>query len=745
MPARCAAAAAGASDPLIAMQAKCPHLGKVPVFDADFYSDQAICDPLPLYSALRDLGPVVYLSAHGNFAVTHYDAVREVLRNHHVFTSGAGVAADDFGCEFVRVSTLVSDPPLHDEMRRVVSAPLLPGALADIRPTIAAAAEALVDGLLTRDRIDGMRDIARFLPETVVTELVGLPTDGRENMLEWAAAAFDILGVQNERGRKAVQTIQEMRVWMETRARPEFLKPGSWTNRIVQMVYDGLVEDWKAQGLLRDYINPSLDTTISATGQLLYQLGRNPDQWKLLEEHPEFIPNAVNEAVRLSGAVRCMSRTVASDCVLAGVELPKGARIMVLFGCANRDPRQFVDPDRFDVTRGGLAHVGFGHGIHMCVGMHLASLEMRELLTAMLERVERIEAGEPVVAPNNTIYKFESLPLRLVPREVRRVFPAGGEQRPSIAWRRVRIARRTEEATDVVVLELEAEDGAALPAFEAGAHLDVKVAPGIVRQYSLANAPGAGIYRIGVLREPGGRGGSLAIHGGFREGTIVEIGTPRNNFGLVDGASASLLFAGGIGITPMLSMAHELARRGEPFHLHYSVRARDRAGFLAEIETAGWAGQATVHCSSEGKRAQLEDILRGVAPDTHVYVCGPNAYMKDVIAAARNAGLPDAQIHFEYFAAEVDTSGEPFTVVLRRSGREFEIGPEETILSVLEANGIEIRKSCLSGVCGTCAARVLEGTPDHRDFVLTEAEKAGNEVLTVCCSRSISRRLVLDL
>lgn len=385
--------------------------GAAPVYDVDFYGDDVIRDPYPHYAAMRDLGAVVWLPRHGNYAVTRYHEVREALRNWQVFSSAKGVAGDQFGCDFMKGNTVASDPPSHDVMREAMGAPLLPGALESLRPRIEQAAGALIDRLVVRQAFDGIADFARFLPLSVVTELVGLPDDGRENMLTWAAAAFDILGIQNERGRRGVETIREMRQWVSTQATPERLKPGSWTARIHALAQHGEITAEMCPQLIRDYVNPSLDTTISATGELIYRLGRNPDQWDLLRREPSLIPNAVHEAVRMGTPIRAFSRIVTRDFELGGAMLPAGARAMILFASANRDERKFPDPDRFDVTRRGTQHLGFGHGVHMCVGMHLARLEMESLLRAMLPRVGRIEVGEPTIALNNVIHAFAALPV----------------------------------------------------------------------------------------------------------------------------------------------------------------------------------------------------------------------------------------------------------------------------------------------------------------------------------------------
>src|SRR5262245_14675635 len=385
--------------------------GHVPVYDADFYSDEFILDPHPHYAAMRALGPLVWLPRHGNYAITRYDEAREALRNHRVFSSAHGVAADAFGCDFMKGNTIASDPPFHDLMRTTMQKPLTPKALDSVAQRIEAAAQSLIDRLLPLRSFDGMRELACHLPLTIVTELVGLPEDGRENMLTWAAGGFDIFGVQNARGVQGVETVKEMRRYILTKATPERLKPGSWTARIYELADHGAIPREICPLLVRDYIGPSLDTTIAAIGELIYQLARNPAQFELLRRDPRLIPNAANEAVRLGSPIRSLTRTLRDDCELGGARLPAGARAMIVFASANRDERKFDNQDQFDLTRARADHLGFGYGIHACAGMHLARLEMHSLLKAMIARVARIEAGAPTIALNNTIRSFESLPV----------------------------------------------------------------------------------------------------------------------------------------------------------------------------------------------------------------------------------------------------------------------------------------------------------------------------------------------
>ncbi|GAA0562792.1 PDR/VanB family oxidoreductase [Halomonas salifodinae] len=309
------------------------------------------------------------------------------------------------------------------------------------------------------------------------------------------------------------------------------------------------------------------------------------------------------------------------------------------------------------------------------------------------------------------------------------------------------VARRRDHTDEIAVLELVAADGSPLPPFEAGAHIDLHLGEGLVRQYSLSNAPVQGDrYRLGVLKDPDSRGGSRAVHERLHEGVEVTASAPRNHFPLDDSAGHSLLVGGGIGITPMIAMAHALQAAGRSFELHYCCRSRDKAAFLEELE--GTFGAALVlHCDDQGpaQRLDIASLLAAQGDDAHLYVCGPSGFMDWVIGTAKEGGLSSERVHFEYFNAEVDTSGGAFEVEAAASGVTVRVEEGMSIAQALKAAGVKVDVSCEEGVCGTCICDVLEGTPDHRDHFLNDEEKADNDQMAVCCSRAKSERLVIDL
>ena len=314
----------------------------------------------------------------------------------------------------------------------------------------------------------------------------------------------------------------------------------------------------------------------------------------------------------------------------------------------------------------------------------------------------------------------------------------------------LRVARKTAEAEGICSFELTDAAGAALPAFTAGAHLDVQVPGGPTRQYSLCNSPAeTHRYLIAVLHEAASRGGSAGMHERVREGDLLEVSLPRNHFALAEDATSHVLLAGGIGVTPILAMAERLHALGADFAMHYCTRTRARTAFAERLARAPFAARVQLHLD-DGEAAQRLDLaalLQAPVPGRHLYVCGPQGFMDAVLGTARKQGWPEAQLHYEFFsAAPVDTTGDRgFEVQLARSGRVVPIPAGRSVVHVLADAGVFIATSCEQGVCGTCLTRVIDGLPDHRDQYLTPEEQAAGDQFLPCCSRARTARLVLDL
>lgn len=310
----------------------------------------------------------------------------------------------------------------------------------------------------------------------------------------------------------------------------------------------------------------------------------------------------------------------------------------------------------------------------------------------------------------------------------------------------VRIARRRMVAEQVVALELRASGDTKLPAFTAGSHIDVILPNGLVRQYSLLNSPAkTDSYEIAVLRDPKSRGGSICVHEQLHEGVELKISTPRNLFPLHPKENI-VLMAGGIGITPLLSMAWQLHLEHRKFSLHYCTRSASAAAFHAELLNLPFA--ASVHCHlDDGNDAQKLDFNPILINTQHtdLYVCGPAGFIDYVKTRAQTAGWASNRLHSESFSPAANALGDSFNIRLARRGITVMVPPHQSALEALLSAGIEIPASCEQGICGTCCTALLSGEPDHRDAFLSTSEKSANDSFLPCVSRARCAELLLDL
>ena len=311
-----------------------------------------------------------------------------------------------------------------------------------------------------------------------------------------------------------------------------------------------------------------------------------------------------------------------------------------------------------------------------------------------------------------------------------------------------RVSKVETMSAGVTKYEFRAQDGGALPEWTAGAHLDVVVTPEFLRQYSMSGNPAdTDKYQIGVLREDEGRGGSKMLHRIFNEGRRVFISKPINHFELDETATKTFLMGGGIGITPMIAFAHRLHAKGMEFELRYSASRQADAGFLEDLAGMPWADRVHLHFSDQGTRADLDEVLSGYQPGWHVYTCGPDRYMTGVLEAAARQGFPEEARHLEYFSVpeQPDYVNEPFKIELAISGKSLEVPADQTISDVLLENGIAVDVKCSDGICGVCKCGLVKGDVEHRDFVLSKAQRE-SEIVT-CQSRAAKKDdvIVLDL
>lgn len=381
-----------------------------PELDLDLFAPESLRDPFEDYRRLRDAGPAVRLRRPDVYALGRFADVQAALRAPDRLINGEGVGFSDVFNAPKGMNVIQTDGELHRRLRNTVTRPLAPAKLREVRADLRAMISARVASLAGQGWFDAMKGLAAFLPVEAVSHFVGLPDVGRERMLEWAAAAFNVIGPEQDAADLA--SLRDAFAFMAGLSEDK-VRDGSWAGELFAAARGGRLSMQEAMAAISAYVIPSLDTTILAKGHLLNNLARHPDQWAMLKERPELIPSAVLEGVRRDSVLRWFSRVAVEDYIVDGITVPKGARVMVLYGCANRDERRYADPDQFDITRDARDHLAWGTGAHMCAGMHLARIEMEVLLEALVEAGATLEAGEPLMGANRGLYGFTELPFRI--------------------------------------------------------------------------------------------------------------------------------------------------------------------------------------------------------------------------------------------------------------------------------------------------------------------------------------------
>jgi cytochrome P450 len=388
--------------PLLAGGPLVPAL-TIPECDVDLFDDAVLRDPYPVYALLRRAGPVVRLAKHGFLAVSRYADVRAVLNDPEHFVSGRGVG---FNEEFnhVRASSIIaSDEPRHGMLRSVLGERLGPRALKGVEELIRTRAEEQVADALRRDTFDAVKDFGEIFPVQVVGELIGLPTDKRTHLLRWANGAFNAFGPPGGRTSAGLVDIAEQFEYIRTVATREQLAPGSMGAAVYEAADRGLIPEESCLPLLSAYLTAGMDTTVNALAAMIWLLGTHPDAWRELRENPDLAPSVVNEVLRIEAPAQLFSRVAADGAQVADIPVDAGERVAVIYASGNRDENQYPDPDRFDIRRNPAGHLTFGSGLHGCAGQHLAKIELRSVLEAMIRQVDEITVGEPVRKINNVL------------------------------------------------------------------------------------------------------------------------------------------------------------------------------------------------------------------------------------------------------------------------------------------------------------------------------------------------------
>ncbi|MCK9247820.1 MAG: cytochrome P450/oxidoreductase [Solirubrobacteraceae bacterium] len=734
---------------------------------------------LPYFKRLRDEAPVHFRgsSAFGPYwSVTRYDDIVAVDKDFETFSAEPqiviGAPPEGLDVEMF----IAMDPPRHDEQRAAVQGVVAPKNLDELEGLIRSRVQEVLDGLPVNEPFDWVDKVSIELTARMLATLLDFPYEERRKLVYWTevtaagAAATGGRSDIDEMWRAAADMAKSFSaLWHDKAARlAAGEQPGYDLITLMQMSEDTkdlINRPMEFLGNLILLVVGGNDTTRNSMSGGVYALNRFPEQFDRLKADHGLVPKLVHEIIRWQTPLAYMRRVAAKDTVLNGQFIRKGDKVVMWYASANRDERTFENPDDFIIGRPNARnHLSFGIGVHRCMGSRLAELQLRILWEELLARFADIAVvEEPEFAQSNFVRGYTKMmvtltPLGQEPRTTTRIEPAAAAaaepaRKASRAARATRtteteldlqVAARRDVADGIVELTLTEPSGAPLPAWNAGAHVDLMLSPSLTRQYSLCGSTtDASTWKVGVLRDPQSRGGSAFVHDNLQEGATVRVRGPRNHFPLV--ASPRYQFiAGGIGITPILAMIEAAEARGAEWSLLYGGRSRESMAFLDRLEDDD---RVTVWPQDAKGLLDLESVLGVPRPDTLVYCCGPGALLDAVEEGC--TGWPDGSLHLERFAAKVvEASADAlnaFEVECSRSGVTVTVPEGTSIFDAVEQAGVEVLGSCMEGICGTCECDVLDGTPDHRDSVLSKSDRERGDTIMTCVSRSLSTKLVLDL
>lgn len=390
----------------------------VPRVAIDPFDDAFLSDPYAHHEVLREAGPVVWLDSLGIYASARYAEVTTALNDWQNFLSGRGVGLADFAKETPwRPPSLLleTDPPVHDRTRKLMAHVMSLPKIKALAPVWKAEADSLVEDLVARGSFDAISDLAEEFPLRIFPQTVGMMDGAREHLLPYGALGFNAFGPRN-----AVYAASEARAldaikWVDQACRRENLSPDGWGRDVYRAADEGHCTEEEAHRLVRSFLAAGVDTTVNGIGNMIYALSQHPDQWQALRANPQLKKKAFEETLRWDSTVQTFFRTTSAPVELGGVTLPEGSKILLFLAAANRDPRRWEEPESFRIDRQASGHVGFGFGIHQCLGQMLARQEAELVLDALLNRVARIDPnGEPKRRLNNTLHALASLPVTVV-------------------------------------------------------------------------------------------------------------------------------------------------------------------------------------------------------------------------------------------------------------------------------------------------------------------------------------------
>lgn len=756
----------------------CPVSHLAAAFDP--FSDGYQQDPPEYVRWAREQEPVFYSPQLGYWVVTRYDDIKAIFRDNLTFSPSialekitptgpeANAVLASYG--FALNRTLVNeDEPAHMPRRRVLMEPFTPEHLMKHEPLVRQLAREYVDRFVDEGRADLVDQMLWEVPLTVALHFLGVPEEDMDTLRKYSIAhtvntwgrprpeeQVEVAHAVGNFWQFAGKVLDKMRQdpdaegWMQYGIRKQKEFP--------EVVTDSYLHSMMMAGIVAAH-----ETTANATANAMKLLLQHPSAWRDICEDPALIPNAVEECLRHNGSVAAWRRLATQDVTVGGIDIPAGSKLLIVTSSANHDEARFADADLFDIRRDNASdHLTFGYGSHQCMGKNLARMEMQVFLEEFTRRLPHMQLAPQRFSyvPNTSFRGPEHLWVQWDPaRNPERRDPALrtgaragvriGEPSAHAITRPVVVQSATQVAQGIVRLRLAAPDGRPMPRWSPGSHIDVECGDtGLSRQYSLCGDPDdASALEIAVLLDPQSRGGSAWVHGQVKAGDRLRIRGPRNHFRLDEGAKRLVFVAGGIGITPIAAMARRARALGIDYTLHYCGRSRGAMAFVDELR-ALHGERLALHVSGEGARLDLAALLATPEEGVQVYACGPLRMLEALDKAC--AHWPEDALKVEHFESTLGTldpdKEHAFEVELKDSGLTLPVRADQTLLAALRAANIDVQSDCEEGLCGSCEVRVLSGDVDHRDMVLTRAEREAGQRMMSCCSRACGgQRLVLEL
>jgi cytochrome P450/ferredoxin-NADP reductase len=730
-------------------------------------------DPAEALRWSREQEPVFYSPEIGYWVVTRYEDVKAVFRDNITFSPTVALEKitpappeaqkilDSYG--FAMRRTMVNeDEPDHMERRRLLSDAFLPENLVKHEESVRRQTRAYMDRFIDKGRADLVEEMFREIPMTVALDFLGVPDEDAEQLRKFAVAhTLNTWGRPTPEEQLQIshdvglfwQTAQKILDKMMADPRGE-----GWMYDSIRMhaTHPDAVPESYLRSMMMAILVAAHETTSLATANAFRTLLADGTAWSDICENRALIPSAVEECLRAAGSAVAWRRIATADTQIGGLQIPEGGRVLIVQASANKDALHWENPDQIDIYRDNAAeHMTFGYGAHQCMGKNIARMEMRLIVDEFARRMPHMNLVENQrfdYLPNTSFrgpkavwveWDPELNPERSDPSVLAhgRQFPIGPPQKDDIL-RQVTVTQTAREADGVLRIGLADPHGRALPRWTPGAHIDL-VSGDFRRRYSLCGSADDDHYTIAVRLDEEGRGGSVYFHG-VQEGQILHIAGPRNHFRLDETAPHYTLVAGGIGITPILSIADRLKAQRLPYALHYCGSKRGTMAFLDRVQR-DHGDVLKLYIGAEGRRLDLDTLEP--AKGGQVYCCGPER-MLDTLEQRAEA-WPDGTLHIEHFVARsaiLDPEAEhAFEVHLSDSDLIVQVARDQTLLEALTAAGVDVPSDCCEGLCGTCEVMVLDGEIDHRDKVLTRSERESQNRMMSCCSRAVGANLKLAL